>query len=227
MAPTLSPLIQALALVAPLVHPALRATRRKPLLQNLQMPALMPQHRLAPMTLTGNLTTKLTFHKLTPTSMTSTTLQRLPLALTQAAKPKVMLSLLLDLVPAAKEEVMLNLVQPADLPLAATPKEALSLPLAADLVPAAKAEVMLSLVQLADLVLAATPKVMPSLPLDLAQAAKAEVALEAALAADLAVALAAKVRDAHAPLKLTSMMMTMDWPRSMPTLKPKRDLWLT
>merc|ERR1712038_1703141 len=156
---TLSPLTPAQAQAAPQAHPALRATRRKPLLQNLQMPALMPQHRLAPMTLTGNLTTKLTFHKLTPTSMTSTTLQRLPLALTQAAKPKVMLSLLLDLVPAAKEVLSL--------------------------------------------------------------------ALEAALAADLAVALAAKVRDAHAPLKLTSMMMTMDWPRSMPTLKPKRDLWLT
>merc|ERR1712038_1648803 len=190
---TLSPLTPAQAQAAPQAHPALRATRRKPLLQNLQMPALMPQHRLAPMTLTGNLTTKLTSHKLTPTSMTSTTLQRLPLALTQAAKPKVMLSLPLDLVPAAKEEVMLSLVQPADLPLAAT------------------------------------PKVMPSLPLDLVPAAKEvlSLALEAALAADLAVALAAKVRDAHAPLKLTSMMMTMDWPRSMPTLKPKRDLWLT
>merc|ERR1711994_282169 len=102
-------------------------------------------------------------------------------------------------------------VQPADLPLAATPKEALSLPLAADLP------------------LAATPKVMPSLPLDLVPAAKEvlSLALEAALAADLAVALAAKVRDAHAPLKLTSMMMTMVWPRSMPTLKLKRDLWLT
>merc|ERR1712051_170167 len=142
--PTPNP-AQALAVAALSAPLAPHPRRKKQLPPNLLMPALLPKPKLAPMTLTGSLTTKSTLHRLTPTSMMSTTLQRLAPTQRVAPNPAVDLAPNLALAPEAKADpaVMLNLAPEAALAvkLDLAPAQALAADLAQAL--AASPEVML------------------------------------------------------------------------------------
>merc|ERR1712051_122299 len=147
--------LAAAALPAPLApHPR----RKKQLPPNLLMPALLPKPKLAPMTLTGSLTTKSTSHRLTPTSMMSTTLQRLAPTQRVAPNPAVDLAPNLALAPEAKADpaVMLNLAPEAALAV----KLDLALEVAPEADPAVKLAPALALEADPAQALAASPEVM-------------------------------------------------------------------